>query len=1439
MAILRLPTLALWSIFALTVSSLENEKVKASVSTNSSRVFSVKNKRNKATFSSSIKHTKGPPGQGLPSRVPTTAGKNYPPKPQEYSKLEEEEHDRKLHPENVFRHPKDPKEIFHHQSAPHGQAALQFNNKPQPRIIGGTPSAIGEFPYFVDMLFCGGTLIAPNVVLGAAHCGNFLGRTVLVSGYESGANGFNSANGEIPVQIVEEYQHPDYNRNTQENDFALYRLETEIFLDSSVTLSVNTEPSVPFAGEDVTVLGLGTTVQGENADPGTLRDVTVQAFSNRSCGSPTSYGSSYYEDVMLCAGSDTGGQDSCQGDSGGPLVVRNGNQHTLVGVVSWGFGCGKANFPGVYARVSSAMDWIGPVVCGFWQSQAEFCQNGNNFTAPPTAADPTPPPRPDGDVSLLEVYLQTDVWPGETFVFLENDQEGVIVDASGFESTTPYSYFYWAPVDGCTTLEILDSVRDGLTNDGNVQIIVDDQTLFNDNAIGPGVIWRFGSACSDPIPVPQIIGFPTPPPQEPVDGTILPTESPTEKPEDPGQIVPPKPEGDFFLIEVRLRTDDWPYENILWLANGLDGQILEEEQFIANTEYVYYAWISPNDCTTFDVTDTYGDGLFGEGNLQLIMDGQDIFNGQNIGFGFVWNTGNTCLQPTPEPVFKLGAATEGPTEQPNLGDTTPPPQPDGLVGASVLLEMVLQTDDWPDENSFTLENTEEGIIWEVNSGLSVFTGYTYYAWLPTADCNILDFSDSFGDGLAGGYVQLSLDEEVFFIESEIGDGFVWRFGDACDDPTPLPELKPSGGGLVELPSFTLPPQPEGDFVLLELTYSTGLFPYENFFWLENDQQGRIWEAYGLPENTDYTLYAWIPQEGCTTFDITDTFGDGLQEGSLLLTLDGEFILEESDFGYGLIWRTGSGCNQEVAYPVSKPRPFPETQSAPPPRPQGLFSLLQLTIRTDQYPEETLIYLENEEEGLIWYQFGLGVYEDYTFYAWLPFNGCTTLDVTDIVGDGFDAGGYMRLLLDGNLYIDEADIGFGLFWEIGTGCLDFESPTVLKDPEDIRGPIFDPPSPPEPIFNERTVEFSDIDISFKGVSELTVSGIAAFEITTASFYKEQYQSAISAERRKPGKLRRNLQNSLPPGVTNFETIVTFIRQDFNGTENTITYNQTVFFDILSQASDEIDDIGTADLARSLLLTPFSDPVQEQSYISSIQESDSAFAELTEILDTPQVPGGIIVVSDDLSEGNTTSPEGITTLPTQTPTAAPTNSTETSTETSAELKDESGLSTGSLIGIIVGGVVGLCCCLGAILGFVKTRGRKNAPPESAGRDLESNFENEGYIAPLVDNIDAQGNGENFEDEDGKKEGENIESSVVEKGINYFENQNQSADEAVEDDEGEDDDEEDDDDEEEYEDDDEEEDDDDDDDDEYEDDDEEEEEGEDDDDEDEIDEEGHEDE
>ena len=65
-------------------------------------------------------------------------------------------------------------------------------------------------------------------------------------------------------------------------------------------------------------------------------------------------------DSMICAGDlKKGGVDACQGDSGGPLVYKDAEgHHVLAGLVSWGVGCGRPGYAGVYTNVASYKKWI-------------------------------------------------------------------------------------------------------------------------------------------------------------------------------------------------------------------------------------------------------------------------------------------------------------------------------------------------------------------------------------------------------------------------------------------------------------------------------------------------------------------------------------------------------------------------------------------------------------------------------------------------------------------------------------------------------------------------------------------------------------------------------------------------------------------------------------------------------------------------------------------------------------------------------------------------------------------------------------------------------------------------------------------------------------------------------------------------------------------------
>ena len=104
-------------------------------------------------------------------------------------------------------------------------------------------------------------------------------------------------------------------------------------------------------GTTCTVSGWGTTSEGGSLARNLMK-VDVPVVSDDNCRD--AYGQNDIPDSMICAGLDQGGKDSCQGDSGGPFMCGSG----LDGIVSWGYGCAQAGFPGVYTQTSYFVDWI-------------------------------------------------------------------------------------------------------------------------------------------------------------------------------------------------------------------------------------------------------------------------------------------------------------------------------------------------------------------------------------------------------------------------------------------------------------------------------------------------------------------------------------------------------------------------------------------------------------------------------------------------------------------------------------------------------------------------------------------------------------------------------------------------------------------------------------------------------------------------------------------------------------------------------------------------------------------------------------------------------------------------------------------------------------------------------------------------------------------------
>lgn len=255
------------------------------------------------------------------------------------------------------------------------------------RIIGGIQAQ--NCPWCVSMQdhighFCGGSMIAPNMVMTAAHC---LGGSYDVV---AGRRDLDKNTGQS-VPMEKEIRHPGYNSQTTQSDFALLILEEAMDMNAGNVdlVELNFDRNVPEDAARVTVLGFGDTVQANDISKLStkLLEVTVNMITNDECGRASGtidgYSDNYFGQItsnMMCAKVDGGGKDACQGDSGGPLVIRNSQKTIQVGVVSWGIGCASEHFPGVYARISQVEGWIKKEVCknGIDPPSYFGCDGGNS-----------------------------------------------------------------------------------------------------------------------------------------------------------------------------------------------------------------------------------------------------------------------------------------------------------------------------------------------------------------------------------------------------------------------------------------------------------------------------------------------------------------------------------------------------------------------------------------------------------------------------------------------------------------------------------------------------------------------------------------------------------------------------------------------------------------------------------------------------------------------------------------------------------------------------------------------------------------------------------------------------------------------------------------------------------------------------------------------------
>lgn len=237
------------------------------------------------------------------------------------------------------------------------------------KIVGGIESDIKKHPYVVSLQrangghYCGGSLVAPNFVLSAGHCVDFIAPKDMKIVIGSQNNSASASTAEVH-KVVKVTTHPEFVNTWSEisHDYAVIELATSSKF-APIDMIDMEEDAFVLGGGNSTTMGWGTTSEGGSLAR-TLMEVTVPLVTTEKC--LTAYPGEI-NDSMICAGLDEGGKDSCQGDSGGPLVVstlNDANQtvEILVGVVSWGAGCARPKKYGVYSDVAFGREWIDSVM---------------------------------------------------------------------------------------------------------------------------------------------------------------------------------------------------------------------------------------------------------------------------------------------------------------------------------------------------------------------------------------------------------------------------------------------------------------------------------------------------------------------------------------------------------------------------------------------------------------------------------------------------------------------------------------------------------------------------------------------------------------------------------------------------------------------------------------------------------------------------------------------------------------------------------------------------------------------------------------------------------------------------------------------------------------------------------------------------------------------
>ncbi|XP_033114241.1 coagulation factor IX-like [Anneissia japonica] len=213
---------------------------------------------------------------------------------------------------------------------------------------------------FVEMI-CAGVLINHQWVLTAAHCVQTTNATAPTIRIQLGDHDLELPEvGQRTYNVREIIVHENFNSETFDSDIALLKVDgtveyTNYVIPSCLSKIQDHEYELFNSGVLGKVVGWGK-VSENGPYPRFLNEVKLPIVPQKICRESTSY---TVTDNMFCAGSGRFmGPDACKGDSGAPFVINDGDKAYLIGLVSWGEGCGKEGKYGFYTRVGNYLNWL-------------------------------------------------------------------------------------------------------------------------------------------------------------------------------------------------------------------------------------------------------------------------------------------------------------------------------------------------------------------------------------------------------------------------------------------------------------------------------------------------------------------------------------------------------------------------------------------------------------------------------------------------------------------------------------------------------------------------------------------------------------------------------------------------------------------------------------------------------------------------------------------------------------------------------------------------------------------------------------------------------------------------------------------------------------------------------------------------------------------------